>query len=121
MVKILVIDDESCIITLFQRFLEQYQVELQTCQNQTELEQLLQRNVGDYELCFVDFYFHDMTANDIILRLHQWSPCMACIVMSGDPDQLQHLQTGPICSTLPKPFSLDQLRAIIQQKGIQAK
>ncbi len=121
MKKVLVIDDESFIISLFKRFLTHFDVILDTCETSDELDLLLDGKDGEHQLCFLDYHFNEMSAGDIIHKLKKWSPEMECIIMSGDPDNFLDIPRSEVCGTLAKPFSLDLIKEILEKKGIHKK
>lgn len=101
--KILVVDDETLILTAVERALGRVGYVTVKARNMTELGLVLEAR-APFDLLISDVHFEDADPDDIINRVRESSPSVPVLMMSGS------LNTGRYAHFIEKPFSIEDLR-----------
>lgn len=71
---------------------------------------------GSYNLLICDVDLPDGDGITLSRALSKVNPSLAVIIISGNPENLGRAREVGLAACLPKPFSLDDLRAVIDLK-----
>lgn len=113
-IKILVVDDEELLLRSLAGALRNDGFAVTGVSNGEEA--LDQARSGDFNVCFLDVQLPDANGIELIPALRQASPLMRIVVMTAldlAEEQLARLRWFS-CGFLPKPFSLEHVRSLVQ-------
>jgi DNA-binding response OmpR family regulator len=90
-IKILLVDDEENILTIFRLILERsgYAVDIAS----TAEEALAKVRSNTYQLCLLDLNLPDMHGSELARQIHQIDPGMKKLMVTGDSSGI-HAQTS---------------------------
>lgn len=118
LMPILIVDDDTDMCWALARFLESEGNQCVVVNNaQDALKTLTEKT---FSLAFVDVKLPDMEGLDLVQEMHILAPDLPCVLVSGylyaDDDNVQNsVASGQICSFIPKPFQLAQIKNAIHQ------
>ena len=117
MKTILVVDDEQCICQMIEDALSrEYKV---ACAKNGRAAQALMAE-QQFDLVIADLVMPEMNGIDLLMSLHQTQPNQKLIAISGGGgingrfDYLPVAQLISGCTTLRKPFSINDLRGMVK-------
>jgi putative nucleotidyltransferase with HDIG domain len=114
--KILVVDDEDIILSIFQKYLE-------ATKNYTVLtatdgfEALEIINKEEIDCCFTDISMPRLDGLELTKRIHLHDNTIPVIIMTGNPSMRNAIETlkNGVVDFLTKPIKMDQLHTIINK------
>ena len=80
--KILIVDDEENILTIFRLVLESKRYRVDTAS--TGAEALLKVGLYKYDLCLLDLNLPDMLGTELVRQIHQIDPGMRKLMVTGE-------------------------------------
>jgi NtrC-family two-component system response regulator AlgB len=114
--RVLLIDDDSSVLRLFRRCLEEEGMEITSVQSPVEAEAALGR--GMFDACVLDLDLGDASGMELLPKLREWAPWMRVIMataMDDVPTALQAIRTGA-SDYLVKPCSPEQITLAVRQQ-----
>jgi DNA-binding response OmpR family regulator len=81
-IKILLVDDEENILTIFRLALESRGYWVDTASNAEEA--LAKVGLNKYNICLLDLHLPDMHGTELVRRIHQIDPGMKKLMVTGD-------------------------------------
>jgi CheY-like chemotaxis protein len=118
--KILIVDDQSSILSGMSRALHKYcdfQGEITTVENGKKALGAI--SSGFYDICFLDLNLPDMSGLDIMDQIHVMSPKTKVVIMTAevlDDDLVKKIENGAFLF-IPKPIELDTVKAFIDKEA----
>jgi len=112
-VRILVIDDDEIIGTLFEAALEDTGHLVKAVQNPDEGLELFKS--GDYDMVFLDLIMPGMDGAAVFKQIRAINPDMPVTIVTGFPDSdlmMSALDSGPF-SVMKKPFTSSEIKTAI--------
>jgi len=111
----LVVDDEAAIRTVATRMLDRLGFAARTAPDGTTALAVVQLHNADLVCVILDILMPHMDGLTTALAIHQVA-LLPIILMSGyAPQTSAHTPTAAIAGFLPKPFTLADLRAVLNQ------
>ena len=87
-----------------------------TAPNATSALAVVQLHNADLACAILDILMPHMDGLTTAFAIHQVAPRLPIVLMSGSAPQMSaHTPTAPIAGFLPKPFTLADLRAVLNQ------
>lgn len=113
--RILVIDDDQALRSLFQEFLEDESYEVDTAIDGLDALEQLGHPWNVYDVILLDLTMPRLNGLQFLQKVQvQGFPCLCSIIaLSGDEEALQQAACIGIGGTLKKPFDLEVLLALI--------
>lgn len=118
--KILIVDDQTSILSGMSRALHNY------CDFQGEIiavesgkKALGEISSGSYDICFLDLNLPDMSGLDVMEQIHLMSPKTKVVIMTAeclDDDIMEKIEGGAYMF-IPKPIELDIVKAFINRES----
>ncbi len=124
--RILVVDDETALLRLFEKFLSHYGYQVDSCERATDALLLLEKAPDDYQVVVADLTMPGMSGEEMVDRMMALKPSLHAILCSGYPVSLEQWDrfAGQI-SFLQKPFQpkalAEEIRRVIGNTGSQAQ
>lgn len=114
--SVLVVEDQSDIKDLITETLRADGYSVLSCERGDQAMDLCWRTPTQIDLLIADLHVPGMDGDDLANRLHALRPEMRVLLISGDNVRLSSLTfTGnPAATMLAKPFSMHELRAVVQ-------
>lgn len=112
--RALIVDDDVAIAHMLSRCLTQWGWEADECHSVVSALELFQS--GQYDLALCDVDLPDGDGIFLSRALLKVKPSLAVIIMSGDPGNLGRARAIGLAACLRKPFTLDDLRTLIDLK-----
>ncbi len=115
MTKILLVDDNKLILHSLRKTLKLCGAAVTAVTNGKDAIHEMQTSF--YEICFLDVQLTDANGLELMIIIGKMSPKTRIIIMTAvclNDQQLQKLR-GHACYYLPKPFDLDQVRALVSE------
>ena len=113
--KILCVDDEKAILSLFQRALENTEYTIYTARDGVEaLEQVREHRP---DLVFLDVVMPKMTGDQVLPLIHEIDPSIIVIIVSGEisGDEAREFLAEGAFDFFPKPIDLKHLLDVVEQ------
>lgn len=113
--QILVVDDSADVRDVLRDVLSEHGHTVVTCEDgESALAELATRR---FDLAMVDLALPGISGLDVVKRLKERWPDTAVVIMTGYFDRVapERLQAEGADFLLPKPFTLDQIRLVIQR------
>ena len=113
--KILCVDDEEAILTLFERAFENTDYTIYTARDGVEaLEQVREHRP---DLVFLDVVMPKMTGDQVLPLIHEIDPSIPVIIVSGriSEDEARELLAEGAFDFFRKPFELKHLLDVVEQ------
>ena len=113
--QILVVDDEPTVCKAIQMMLRYYGHQVQTAADGVAALALF--DAGHFDLVITDYLMPEMKGDQLVTRIKQRRPGQRIIMATAFAEDFQSFgrPTGGVDFVLTKPFSLEQLRAAIDQ------
>jgi CheY-like chemotaxis protein len=113
--QILVVDDEPTVCKAIQMMLRYYGHQVQTAADGAAALALF--DAGHFDLVITDYLMPEMKGDQLVTRIKQRRPGQRIIMATAFAEDFQSFgrPTGGVDFVLTKPFSLEQLRAAIDQ------
>lgn len=112
--RALIVDDDESISRMLSRCLSQWDW---TCDKAPRLSTALDLyRQGSYDLLLCDVDLPDGDGITLSRALLKVEPTLAVVIISGNPENLRRAREVGLAACLRKPFSLDDLRALIDLK-----
>ena len=111
-IKVLVVDDDTCIFDVFQEFFPAPRYTASFAPNgQVALELAAKQT---FDIAFVDFYMVGMNGVVVSQKLHQVQPQIRIVLMSGYlvDERVAMIEQAGARSFLTKPFRMDAAQAL---------
>jgi NtrC-family two-component system response regulator AlgB len=114
--RVLLIDDDSSVLRLFRRCLEEEGMEITSVQSPVEAEAALGRSM--FDVCVLDLDLGEASGMTLLPRLREWAPWMRVIMataMDDVPTALTAIRSGA-SDYLVKPCSPEQITLAVRQQ-----
>jgi NtrC-family two-component system response regulator AlgB len=114
--RVLLIDDDSSVLRLFRRCLEEERMEVTSVQSPVEAEAALGRSM--FEVCVLDLDLGEASGMELLPKLREWAPWMRVIMataMDDVPTALAAIRAGA-ADYLVKPCSPEQITLAVRQQ-----
>ena len=113
--KILVVDDEPTVCKAIQMMLKFYGHQVKTAEGGEAALALF--GAGQFDLIITDYLMPEMKGDQLVARIKQLRPEQRLIMVTAFAEDFLAFgkPTGGVDFVLSKPFSLEQLRAAIDQ------
>ncbi len=114
--RVLLIDDDSSVLRLFRRCLEEDGMEVTCVQSPVEAEAALGR--GMFDACVLDLDLGEASGLELLPKLREWAPWMRVIMataMDDVPTALSAIRAGA-SDYLVKPCSPEQITLAVRQQ-----
>src|SRR5581483_7964212 len=114
--RVLLIDDDSSVLRLFRRCLEEEGMEVTSVQSPVEAEAALGR--GLFDACVLDLDLGEASGLELLPKLREWAPWMRVIMataMDDVPTALSAIRAGA-SDYLVKPCSPEQITLAVRQQ-----
>jgi two-component system, cell cycle sensor histidine kinase and response regulator CckA len=112
--RILLIEDESGIRDLLQRWLTFQGYDLTVARNGREAIELCTTGADPVDAVLTDLHLPDMAGVTIARQLHEECPDLPVIYMSGEAETLQSMRRADRATVLTKPFTMGELTTALQ-------
>ena len=114
-IKILVVDDEPVIRSLFTDLLSEEGYSIETVCNGEEAVNLLKQKT--FDLVFMDVHMPVMNGLEALIQMRQFWPQMTIIMMDSFPDQLAiEAQKRGAITCIHKPFNIKEILDLIKKE-----
>jgi NtrC-family two-component system response regulator AlgB len=114
--RVLLIDDDSAVLRLFRRCLEDEGMDVTSVQSPGEAESALGRTL--FDVCVLDLDLGDDSGMELLPKLREWAPWMRVIMataMDDVPTALSAIRAGA-ADYLVKPCSPEQITLAVRQQ-----
>ena len=114
--RVLLIDDDSSVLRLFRRCLEEEGMEVTSVQSPVEAEAALGRSM--FEACVLDLDLGEASGLELLPKLREWAPWMRVIMataMDDVPTALAAIRAGA-SDYLVKPCTPEQITLAVRQQ-----
>ncbi len=114
--RILLIDDDSAVLRLFRRCLEEEGLDVTSVQSPVEAESALARTM--FDVAVLDLDLGEASGMEFLPKLREWAPWMRVIMataMDDVPTALNAIRTGA-SDYLVKPCSPEQITLAVRQQ-----
>jgi len=113
----LIVDDEPVLVTFLQEVLESLELEIEVivAENGTEGIKKIEENIDKLDMVFLDMRMAHVDGIAVYNKARTLSEDLTIVFMSGHP--LAELSTDPNVYFLPKPFTDDDIKLIIEKLG----
>ncbi|NQS98606.1 MAG: response regulator [candidate division Zixibacteria bacterium] len=115
-IKVLVIDDEEIVRTLTSKIFDFLGHKCVTAENGSEGIELIRQHTPD--LVLLDFYMPDMSGEQVLGLLMSEFLTLKVVITTGkelDDDEMDRIMKKGALGVLHKPFSIDELKSIIDE------
>lgn len=118
---ILVIDDEPTLCTLISRVLTKTGYRVVSFTNGQEALEMLQSQAEEIDCILMDLMMPKLSGEAVFTAIRALTSSVPIVLMSGcgNGKVISKRQNDQALSFLPKPFSINELRAAIEQTQLQ--
>ena len=115
--KILLVDDEPALTTIFQRLLVRLAYQVTVCNNARESLDLCRQNPAAFDLVITDLTMPELNGLEVARHIHAFSPRLPIILITGHAPNLtpENLRAAGICGVIEKPVTLAALAEVVQR------
>jgi CheY-like chemotaxis protein len=115
--KILLVDDEPALTTVFQRLLVRLNYQATSRNNARDAISLFRRNPAAFDLVITDLTMPEMNGLEVARQIHALRPDLPVILASGFSAGLdrENLRQAGICELIEKPVSMTALADAVQR------
>ncbi len=113
---ILFVDDEPTTLKMMSVMMQKVGFKIEAVNSPTEALDLFQQNPGRFDLIITDLTMPEMTGIEFACQVHQTTPLMPVILMTGYEKNLEEstaLEESCICKILKKPVKLTEMALTI--------
>lgn len=116
MARILLVDDDAASLDLMRRALSADGHETTIADGGAEARDQLQSAPGAFDVIVTDINMPGMNGLELLQAAHALNAGLRFVVISGFVDELERVKSGLPAGveTLPKPFTLDQIRQAVR-------
>lgn len=109
--RVLLVDDDQLLLTLFQGYLSSHGYEVVSCSNAQAALEKFQQDVQYFDLLLTDYQMPGMNGAELCTQIMLLRQDLPLIVVSGDMDdgKLKILRRLGVASVLAKPIKLHTL------------
>jgi CheY-like chemotaxis protein len=120
---VLVVDDEEPVRRMLVRMLNRLGYPAETAEDGVEALTLFERDPGRYRAVILDLSMPRMSGPETLAALDRVRPEMPVALVSGYDvaDTLKRLPPGRAVELLPKPFTMNDLRAMLDRMAALEK
>jgi DNA-binding NtrC family response regulator len=104
--RLLVVDDDTSLLQLLQKYLTRLGYEVETCTGGGQAWRQFETQPDRFSLVLADLTLDDMPGEELLIRILTLRPLMPVLVCSGYPFNVEKLGTPSSCRVafLQKPF-----------------
>ncbi len=115
--RILVVDDEESVRRVAQGMLQRLGYEVVVCRDATEALDAVAQSAKPFNALLLDMLMPGSGGSDVLRRLREAGTACPVVFMSGysEDEALDSLPKGTPAAFLQKPFTLDELREVVEQ------
>lgn len=114
-VKVLVVDDDTCIFDIFQEICPRPQFALTTAAHDSLALRLVKAQW--FDVAFVDYFLGDAIGTEVARKLLAVQPELRVVLMSGFlvEDRAKAMESAGASAFLIKPFSIENAQSVIER------
>lgn len=114
---ILVVDDETALAAMIQRYLQRLEYQVITCNHPAEAIRRFGENPGQFQLVITDLTMPGMNGLELASQLRALRAEIPVILVSGIgvTVEAEQLHAAGICERLDKPVSLEVLAKLVER------
>ena len=113
---VLVIDDDSAILSLVKKALEREGYTVYTASSAVEGIKLYEAHWRNIEVVLLDFWMPGLNGDHVLEHLKTIDPGVRIILLTGDKYSFERqLRTSGICGCIEKPFDIMELSERVHQ------
>ena len=115
--KVLLVDDEVALTTMFRRLLQRLNYQVTTCNSAREAVEIFRQNPAQFDVAITDLTMPEMNGLEVARQLVAIRASLPVVLASGYSAALkeEHLREAGVCELLEKPVSLHALAEVLQR------
>jgi len=115
-IKVLVVDDEPVIRSLFKDFLTDEGYHVETVSNGQEAVEIVKQK--KFSIAFMDVHMPIMNGLEALIQMKQIQPELTVVMMDSFPDELAlEAEKRGAVTCIHKPFNIKEVTGMIKQKA----